>query len=178
MELFDIEGGQIVLNPTSLYIPPFKELWDRDTSEDKSRATKEIAYVAFLCNYSSRNPYMAYSDSIREMYVNRDTIQGDPDDLVKSAIEKYREFQDTTYTRLLNSSKNAAEKLAHYFDTMDFSKTDAYGKPLYTGRDLTSNLKEVGNIIKSLTSLEKQVQKDMLETSIVRGGSDVGPFED
>lgn len=178
MELFDIEGGQVVLNPTSLYIPPFKELWDRDKTEDKERAISEIAYVSFLCNMSSRNPYTAYAEEIREIHVNKDTIKGEPDELVKQAIEKYKEFQDTTYTRLLTSSKNAAEKLAHYFDTMDFSKTDAYGKPLYSGRDLTSNLKEVGNIIKSLTSLEKQVQKDMLETSSVRGGSDVGAFED
>ena len=32
MELFDIEGGKIVLDPNVLYIPEFKALWDRDTS--------------------------------------------------------------------------------------------------------------------------------------------------
>lgn len=178
MELFDIDGGNVVLNPTSLYIPPFKKLWERDASESKEQATKEIAYVAFLCNLSTKNPYNAYADTIREEKVNKDTINKKPDKLIKDAIEKYKEFQETTYTRLLKSSKNAAEKLSSYFDNMDFDKVDSYGKPIYTGRDLTGNLKEVGNIIKSLTSLEKQVQKDMLDITAVRGGSDVGPFED
>lgn len=177
MELFDIDSGKVTLNPTSLYIPPFKELWDRDTSENKDQATKEIAYVAFLCNLSAKNPYNAYAESLREEKVNKDTIRKKPDKIIKDAIKKYKEFQDTTYTRLLISSKNAAEKLASYFDNMDFSKVDSYGKPIYTGRDLTSNLKEVGNIIKSLTSLEKQVQKDMLDISNVRGGSEIGAFE-
>jgi len=90
MELFDIDGGNVVLSPTSLYIPPFKKLWERDASEDKERATKEIAYVAFLCNLSTKNPYNAYTDSIREEKVNKDTINKKPDTLIKEAIKKYK----------------------------------------------------------------------------------------
>jgi len=177
MELFDIDAGVVTLNPTSLFIPEFKVLWDRDKSEDKETATKEIAYVAFCKSLSGKNPYIAYAESIRENKVNEDTIKREPDELIKKALVKYAEFQDTTYTRLLKSSKNAAEKLSVYFDNMDFNLTDSYGKPVYSGRDLTSNLKEVGNIIKSLTNLEKQVQKDLLDNDSVRGGGDIGPFE-
>ena len=177
MELFDVDAGNITLNPTSLYIPEFKELWDRDKSVTKERATHEIAYIVFLCSYSVKNPYNVYAESIKEQKVNEDTIKGIPDESIERAIKKYKEMQETTYTRLLASSKGAAEKLAGYFDDIDFSKIDAYGKPIYSGRDLTSNLKEVGNIIKSLTSLEKQVQRDLLDNTSIRGGSSVGPFE-
>ena len=86
-------------------------------------------------------------------------------------------MQSTTYTRLLKSSLKAADKLAEYFEMLDFTKLDSMGKPVYTVRDLGFSLKEVGNIIKSLTSLEKQVQKDQLESVKVRGDNEIGMYE-
>ena len=180
MELFDIERGKLVLHPNNLYIPQFKKIWDRDKDPGKEQATKEIAYITFLCNLSSKNPYGGYAEKDRAIKVAQDIfddINYKPDDLIKEAITKYSEMQSTTYTRLLRSSLNAADKLAEYFELLDFSKVDSTGKPLYTVRDLGFSLKEVGNIIKSLTSLEKQVQRDQLESTTARGGNEIGLYE-
>jgi hypothetical protein len=78
--------------------------------------------------------------------------------------------------RLLEASEGAADKLADYFDTIDFSQVDSYGKPLYSAKDLSSNLKDVGNIVKSLAMLEKQVQTEIADKN-VRGQSEIGPYE-
>lgn len=177
MELFDIEAGRLVLNPNSLYIPEIKRIWERDKSIGKEQATDEIAYITFLCNMSTKNPYNAYSDTDKEKKVRKDTIKKEPDKFIKDAIERYKEFQNTTNTRLLIGARSAADKLAGYFETVDFSKVDSYGKPIYSARDLSSNLKEVGNIVKSLVQLDKQVQREQLDQQVVRGGNEIGMYE-
>lgn len=180
MELFDIERGKLVLHPNNLYIPQFKKIWERDKDPGKEQATKEIAYITFLCNLSSKNPYGGYAEKDKAIRIAQDVfndINYKPDAEIKAAIDKYTEMQSTTYTRLLKSSLKAADKLAEYFDLLDFAQLDSSGKPVYTVRDLGFSLKEVGNIIKSLTSLEKQVQRDQLEATTARGGNEIGFYE-
>jgi hypothetical protein len=78
--------------------------------------------------------------------------------------------------RLLLSAKRNVDKLANYFDSIDFNEVDSYGKPKYSAKDLSSNLKDVGQIVKSLSMLEKQVQTEILEKN-ARGQTEIGPYE-
>ena len=167
MELFDIEAGKIVLDPNVLYIPEFKMLWDRDKTEEHNIATKEIAYITFLCSYSSKNPYNAYAEADKERKVRKDTIDKEPDRIVKNAIKKYKEMQETPIIRLLDGALIAADVLAEYFrDAKSHGATE-----------VMKNLKELGGTVKSLYSLKKQVQKEQLEVQEVRGGNEIGMYE-
>jgi hypothetical protein len=178
-KLFDIQAGKITINEESLAIPPFKALWDRDKTKTKERATKEISFVAFLCDYKS--PYFeAYTEDQRLKVLKRDFL-GDEnfelDEVLENAIERYKEFRETTNTRLLRTAKATAEKLAEWFYKIDFDARDRDGRPIYTARDVSANLKDIGGIVKSLDVLERQVQKEQLEQSRARGGSDIGDYE-
>ena len=84
---------------------------------------------------------------------------------------------ETTNTRVLLGAKKAAEELAKWFEQIDFSLVDAYGKPVFSARELSSNLKEVGNIVKSLGQLEEMVRQEQIEKTMTRGGSDIGMYE-
>jgi hypothetical protein len=178
MELFDIIGSEVVLSPTSLSVPQFKALWDRDKTKTKDKATKEIKYVVFLLNYLS--PYRDLPEAEREVYLKKDIIKNpnwEPDEKVKEAIEIYKTLQDTTYSRVLRDAKYAAERMGEYFRKVDFNAIDAQGKRIYTIKELSSSLKELGGIIKSLTQLEKQVRTEQLENSSVRGQAEIGLYE-
>ena len=94
-----------------------------------------------------------------------------------NAIKKYKQLQETVSVRLLRSAKNAAEKLSIYFDNVDFNLLDSYNKPIYSARDVASNLKEIGSIVKSLGILEDQVRKEQSSSGKVRGGVDIGDYE-
>jgi len=176
MELFDIKAGRVVLSPFSLAVPAFKELWDNE--EDKTKAEREISYIVFKHHFKS--PYKDFLDRDKERTIKKelfDTYTWKPNKKVKKAEEEYLKHQDTTNSRLLKSAKIAAEKLANYFETVDFSLLDKLGKPIYSAKDLSSNLQQVGNIVKSLTMLEKQVVTEQLERANVRGQSEIGPYE-
>jgi len=169
MRLFDIDRGRVVMNPTALWIPEFTKLWKRDESEDKADASNEISYIVFMYDY--RSPYRDYSEADREKKVLKDCFPGHknwkPDKDIQSAIKKFKDFQSTANSRLLKAAKIAADKLTEYFTNVDSS----------AATEIVRNLKELGTVVKSLDTLEKQVQKEQLEKNNVRGGQEVGMFE-
>lgn len=178
MKLFDIVDGEIKLNPQALALAPFRVIWEADEDRTKENATKEIQYVVFLCDFDS--PYRDYVEGERVTRIKEDVfnnVNWEETVLVKEAIKRYEEFQETTNTRLLKRSKIAAEKLAIYFENVDFDKVDDKGKPIYSARELVATLAMVGNLVRSLTILENQVKKERIESVVVRGGSEVGPYE-
>ena len=169
-KLFDISKGRVIMNPTSIWIPEFKALWDRDRSRTKEKASKEISYIVFMYGFDS--PYLAYSEREREGKIIKDYFadrkyKWSPDDKVKAAIKKYKEMQETPTTRLLGAAKMAIEKLEDYFKEAESADAS----------DIIKNAKELGNLVKSIDILEKQVKKEQLEHTNVRGGQEIGLFE-
>jgi len=168
------------MNPQALAIPEFRYLWDRDDDIDKDNAVREISYIVFLCDESLANPYRSYKEGDRERVLMKDFIKDKKwkvDKHILAGIDKFIEATQTTNSRLLKAAKNAAEKLAGYFDMIDFNEIDKDGKPMYSARELASNLAAVGNIVKSLHQLEEMVKKEQLESNTVRGGGEIGFYE-
>jgi hypothetical protein len=176
--LFDIVGGNVIMNPTILWIPEFKAIWDRDKSKHKGQAVKEISYIVFL--YSFKSPYLAYSERDRKVKILRDYFgetEWEPDEIVTKAIKRYNELQETATTRLLNASLRLCDKVTEYFDSIDLNEKDRMGKPVYALNEVVKNMKDVGPVVKSLESLKEQVLKEQMDKSIIRGGTDIGLFE-
>jgi len=180
MRVFDVVSGEVVADPSRLIIPEFKTIWDKDKSKDKQRATKELAYIVFSYDLSADNPYRGYSEYERDIVLKKDLF-GDsnwvPDSYVSDAIEKFKRLMETTNTRVLLGAKKAAEELAKWFEQIDFSKVDAYGKPIFSATELARNLKEVGSIVKSLAQLEEMVRREQVDKTTTRGGNDIGMYE-
>lgn len=181
MKAFDIEGGRVVFQPQFLAVPAFKKVWDKDKNKNKHKAYNELSYVVFLCDNTISNPYRNMAESLKEEVLKRDVL-GDVDykitDDLKSAIEKFNQLKETTSSRLLKSAKIAAEKLSDYFENkINFDDLDSNGKPVYSAKDLASNLGAIGKIIESLKKLEEQVLKEQLDGGTARGGAEIGDFE-
>jgi len=180
MKAFDIVGDHVSFTPEFLAVPEFKAIWDRDRTKNKGRATKELSFIAFLCDNTPANPYMGYSEEIREDILKEDFIgnaKWDIDLLVGYGIRKLNTLFQTPSSRLLAGALVAADQLAGWFKSIDFSKIDDSGKQVFSARELSSNLGSVGTIIKSLKSLEKQVRQEQLDDNMARGGAEIGIFE-
>lgn len=180
MKAFDILGDSVTFTPEFLAVPEFRAIWDRDKRKGKAQAMKELSFVALLCDNTTSNPYRNYSEEIRWEILRDDYIgkkDWSPDKAIKAAVEKLHSMSETTSSRLLRSAKIAADKLGNYFESVDFTLLDDSGKPVYSARELASNLGAVGNIVKSLKVLEDQVRKEQLDDNITRGGFEIGVFE-
>lgn len=181
MKAFDIEGGRVKFTPEFLAVPHFKRLWDRDKTKNKHKAYNELSYVVFLCDNTLSNPYRSMAETLREQVLKRDILGKEDykiDKPLQDAIKAFSELKETTSSKLLKSAKIAADKLADYFENkVNFEEVDTNGKPMYSARDLASNLGAVGKIIESLKKLEEQVIKEQLDGGSARGGAEIGDFE-
>tara|TARA_R110002167_G_scaffold199470_4_gene402721 strand:- start:106 stop:645 length:540 start_codon:yes stop_codon:yes gene_type:complete len=178
MALFDLKNGNIVLNPESLVLPGFREIWKSDKTKGKDKATREISYVYFMCDYNS--PYAVYPNTKRKDVIIRDYMKDEKweeTEDIKLAIKRYIAFQETHTMRLMRAAKGASDKLAGYFENIDFLKVDDNGKPIHTAKDVAYNLEKVGNIVDSLDKLETRIKKEVKTESRVRGGGEIGMYE-
>lgn len=176
--LFDIERNKIIPSPDVLAIPALKKIWLRDKDKDKVNAMKDLSYIVFLCDFHS--PYKDLKGLEKEKLIIEDVFKDkkwQPDDDIKAAIKVYNKLQITPSMRMLQSAKLAIEKVADWFESVDLKEEDVMGKPKYSANDVSRNLKEIGNIVKSLNNLEKQVRLELEETS-ARGNNEIGYFED
>ena len=178
MALFDLKNGNVILNPESLVLPGFREIWKKDKTKGKAKATREISYVYFMCDYNS--PYAVYPNAKRKDVIIKDYMQEEDWEEtkeIKEAIKRYVNFQETHTMRLMRAAKGASDKLAGYFENINFLDKDDNGKPIHTAKDVAYNLEKVGNIVDSLDKLETRIKKEVKTESRVRGGGEIGMYE-
>lgn len=177
MKAFDIQGNRVTFTPEFLAVPEFRAIWDRDKRKGKGKATKELSYVAFLCDNTTSNPYKGYSEEIRADILKEDFIRDkdwEEDDLVKNAVNKLHELMETPSSRLVASALVAADKLNDYYRGVDIRRSEDGGK---AAKELQHSIKELAGTIKSLYTLNEQLKKEQLDSSMTRGGFEIGEFE-
>lgn len=176
--LFDIVDSKIVPNSIVIAIPIMKKIWDRDKSKDKELAFKEYSYIVFLCDFHS--PYWNISDDIKEGMI-RNAVFGntkwEPDETIKEAIKVYEELQETRHLKMLKSYQHIEDQITSYNNKVNFEDVDDWGKPKYNIKDIVQSAEKIGNIIKSISLLEKQVQVEITDSMNVRGQTKIGPYE-
>lgn len=180
MKIFDIVDGKVVINSTELAIPVFKKIYDDDKSKEKINAFNKISYIIFMYKWDS--PYASYlNDEVRDKIIKKDVF-GDEnyklDELTKVAIDRYKDFLNTLSVQYLQNNIDSIKKVMDFNNRVNWEETDKMGKFLYSVKDLQSNIEKAGNTIKSLQTLIEQVRKEELETSRIRGGSEVNLYED
>lgn len=169
--MFDIQGNKIKLSQEDLAIPPFKDYYN--AHKDKSLAIKEIEYIIWLYKWNS--PYEAYPEKKRASIVGKDLFGDEqfvPSPELKELGKRFQEFQETPGTRLLTASKRAAEGL---IESLEAYSQDAMD--IDTALKITRILKDVGNIVKSLDTAEKQAKAEQMDTGRIKGGGTLNTFE-
>jgi hypothetical protein len=156
-------------------INEFKKIWDRDTSRDKARAIKELAFVYFMGDYKSE--YNSQGIEKQKM-VSIDVMNDEfyiPDELIEKAIAKYTSLQETISMRYLKSVRETANSLMKFYDQLRFN-SNTMNVTNYDPSAVTKALKDVESIIEKLEKWEKKVfsEEDSME---IRGGGNIGIFE-
>lgn len=180
--LFIVEGRSVFPNPETLRISPFKDIWDRDKSENKELALEEFTYVEFVTSVKRSNPYRQYDDKVKQEIVKKDVItqkDWEPDSLIKQAIDKLEHFQleaSTTYSYYL-AAKAAAEKMKDFFLTFDLNERNAKTlNPVYKPSDITKTLNDTDKVLSGLKALEKKVEEEIYENTKTKAGKEISHF--
>jgi hypothetical protein len=170
--MFDIVGTNITIDPTSLVVPEFKKLWDRDKTKDKRNAMNELTFIVFLLNPSRKNPYSNYSEADRKEMLMADYNISKIDPLLQEACDKYKKLTLTRYKRVITAALESTDKLTDYYKNVDTTDSN------FSITEYLNSLEKLNKGVKSLRDLEKQLDvDDQDESTKVKGQSEIGEFE-
>lgn len=180
--LFILENNIAKPNPETLLISPFRDIWERDTSPDKSQAIKEFSFIELMSSKRKTNPYAGYSDEQR-FYKLKETLKfpadWKPDNLIEQCLAKIEEFQtEGSFNYMMyKQSLDTVMKTREYLIGIDLNERTKSGMPVYKPADVYSAVEKVEKIMTSLNTLKEKVEQELFDTSRTRGNKAINPLE-
>jgi hypothetical protein len=172
--MFEVIDYVVKINPSSLNIPEFKEIWKRDKSRSKNTAYAELSYVYYVCDYKSEYRNYPYEDRIDKVFEDhcRNQIGEDwkPDAKVKAAMEKYEQMQVTPSLRFLSSVEKQLDGISNFLNGTIADEE--------TIKTIVDSIDKANKIILQLPKLKEAVKKEVSESTKIRGGGEIGMYED
>lgn len=186
---YDNEHGNLIIdNDSILLVKEFQKLLDVNRNKSKSdksginkeKAFKELTYIYLYLDWES--PYFYQPEQDKHQAALQDSGLTDEefqDEIFKEACKKYELIQNENINlRMLKACMASVEKIIFYFETVDINERDPVtGKPIYSSKDLISNIKNARELVISLRELETQVKKDLEQSSGLRGNVEAGYFD-
>lgn len=179
VKLFNYSGYSVSVDPEALMLAPFKAVWDKDKSKDKSLAQQELAFIYFVGDPRSDYQYIM-DEETRIKEVQRGIglpSKWKPDKIVKDALKFYQSFKPVS-AGLLEDTRVAVNKLRQLLRDIDLNAQDDKGKPIYTLNTITATIKQIPGLVKDLDQAEKMLSKDLIAEAKARGSQVKGAFED
>ena len=180
--LFIVENSIAKPNTETLLITPFKEIWERDSTSDKSRAIKEFTFMELMTSKKKTNPYAGYADEARFEKLQLILFDEDwePDTLVEQGMIKIAEFQkeaSPTYSYYL-SVLEATEKMKSFFTSFDINEVNDKGARVFKPNEIVMAISNTDKLLQNLHSMKDKVEQELFEQTKTRGMKNINPFEE
>lgn len=177
MELFELVKNNVQVHPAAYMLGPLKPIL-KQRSKDKVK--KELAYVYFFADFKS--DFADILDDKERSAEIKHILElpndWEPSEDVLNAVEFYKDRQSTSSMHLLETALQFTKKLKKFYDEVDLNERDEKGKPIHNVRALQQSASELSEMTDNLKSLREAVSKEVEEQSRVRGGGQIGYFED
>lgn len=172
--IYDKSEQKLKFSPLALTIKAFKDLWDRDNSEDKEVAISELSFCYFAVSMSPDNPYRETDRENRIEQIIEDLYEGSEinaeDPLILGAVEKMKDLDKSVEKELLRTANSSAYKLINFLNSADLEATDKNERPVHDAKKYKSMLDDMSSTVKSLKELKEMVEEGEAEGSNLRGG--------
>ena len=179
--MFTVENRVVKPNTETLLIPVFREVWERDGSDRKETAMKELAYIEFMVSPRPSNPYLEYGKDTKEKKITADLFdkKWKPDDKVLAAIDWYEEWYATSSVavRLYKASIQSVNSLIDYLEDVDFKELNNAQNLIHKPEKLPDIIEKAEKSLKALQSLKKRILEDDFDQDKLKGGKEVSDFE-
>lgn len=177
MKLFELDQSyNVVYEPQTLLLKPFAAIFNRDKSENKARANKELAFVYFYCDIKS--DYNFHIDlEVRAQSIKADlglSSKWKIDKVVQAAITYYEEMSVSITSQILKDSNYTATKLSSKMreavddEDLNISEMDK----------ILNGINKMPGVIKALQTAEQAVLKEIEESKGKLGSKEKALFED
>lgn len=171
MKLFKFENFKLNISEEALSIKAFRDIWNRDKTNNKERAIQELGFIYFFCDPRSDYMFLIDEDSRMEKILEQEGLPKDwkPDEKIEKAMEVYKYLTTSPSSLLLQDTRELVDKLRSQLKEIDLTLVDDKGKPVYSISTITSTIKQIPGLIKDLNTAEKAITSDIEETAKMRG---------
>ena len=183
LHLFEVRENVALPTTEALLVSPYKEIWERDTTQDKEQAIKEFTYVELCCSLKKANPFAGYDESERYTRVSENVFPDNPnyvpDELVQRAMVQYKKFQTEASPSMsfYESVVISVKKLQNFLNTVDLRERSKMGMAVYKPTDISKAASDAVNVLNNLTTLKEKVQQELFEASKTKSQRTIGAFE-
>lgn len=179
LKLFRYEGYKVIISEEAFALKPFRQIWMRDKTVNKDKATMELGFIYFMMDPRSDYQYLTDEDERKEAIKEGEGLppKWEPDKIVQEAMTFYNSFKPTS-ALLLEDTRYAVDKLRKLLRDIDLTQVDDKGKPVYTLNTITTTIKQIPSLVKDLDEAEKALASEMRNAGKMRGQGEKTIFED
>lgn len=179
IKLFKYEGAKVIISEEAITLKPFKVLWNRDKTKDKSKATNELAFIYFYSD--PRSDFQVYVDEEERLNQIKEGLGLDdkwkPDDKVWEAVKYYESFKPMS-SLLLEDTRFLIDNLRKSLRSIDVNERDDKGKPVFQVNVIMKAIKDMPDLLETLDKTEKALFSEVIETSRMRGNKEKSILDD
>ena len=177
MKLFKFDQYKITVSEEAFALKPFKQIWNRDKSQNKDRAISELSYIYFMQDPRSDYQYLVDEEERAKAIIEGEGLPSDwkPDKLVKEALDFYNQFKPTS-ALLLEDTRFMIDQYRKKLRNMASNGFDELTvKEL---KDINALIKAIPSLVKDLDEAEKALSAEMRNQGKMRGQGEKTKFED
>ena len=171
IKIIDLKDSKIIIAPECLVIEPFKSIWEKDKSKDKTYAFNVIKYTWYYASFKS--PFFQHSNADRHKLIMDHIIKDDKFKVTKEvedSIELYSKINTTPSMKLFRAVQESIGKMEEFFKTAEYNE-DSITK-------IQKAIIDMPKMQEAVQSALDNCNKEQSSGNKVRGDAQLGMFED
>lgn len=172
---FNIKDGKLTIDPETLTVAAFNQIWTSDNSKAKNKACNMLVYVYHVCDIRKENPFRDLPYNQKDEMARRNAF-GNKDykfspaekELIDRAMAWYELLNKNSVLRLSMALDRKIDQMADYIS----------GKEIQNDADLESQTNMMAKMDKVLQSKKRtdEFVANELEKSKVKAGIEISPL--
>jgi len=170
IKIIDLKDSKIIIAPECLVIEPFKSIWEKDKSKDKTYAFNVIKYTWYFASFKS--PFFQHGNVDRSKLILDHIIKDDKFKLTKEleeCIAIYEKIHTTPSMKLFKAVQESINKMEEFFKTVEYNEDNI--------KKITDTIIAMPKVQESIQAALNNCQKEQSSGDTVRGNNTLGMFE-
>lgn len=167
---YTIKGRHVVIDPATLTVRAFNDIWEYDKTDKKSLATELLTYLFNMYDERELNPFRDAEWDRKESMIKKNAF-GDENrkfsqeerDLLEAGRQWFIELNSNAIIRLSRAASVSMDRVAQYLETQEVTSMEQV-------KAVMDQLKVISAIVKGKKEVDKEAKEEMDKTRIKGGG--------
>ena len=171
LKIIDLKDSKIIVAPECLVIEPFKSVWEKDKSKDKTYAFNVIKYTWYYASFKS--PFFQHNDTDKHKLIVEHILKEPKFKMTQElldCINMYDKIHTTPAMRLFRAVQESISKMEKFFETATYDE-DSITK-------IQKAIIDMPKMQEAVQSALDNCNKEQSSGNKVRGDAQLGMFED